>query len=69
MSTPAGKSNFINDTENPLVIAGDILHVDFGVRLMGLVTDQQHVAYVLHPNETEPPAGLKALFKIGRAHV
>ena len=58
-----GVKGGIDDTENPLVIAGDILHVDFGVRLMGLVTDQQHVAYVLHPNETEPPAGLKALFK------
>ena len=30
---------------------------------MGLVTDQQHVAYVLHPDETEPPAGLRALFE------
>ena len=30
---------------------------------MGLVTDQQHVAYVLHPNETEPPPGLKTLFE------
>ena len=58
-----GVKGGIDDTNNPIVEPGDILHVDFGVRLMGLVTDQQHVAYVLHPNETEPPAGLKALFK------
>ena len=58
-----GVKGGIDDTKNPLVEAGDILHVDFGVRLMGLVTDQQHVAYVLHPNETEPPDGLKTLFK------
>ena len=53
----------IDDTDNPVVEPGDLLHVDFGVRLMGLVTDQQHVAYVLYPDETEPPAGLQALFK------
>jgi len=58
-----GVKGGIDDTKNPLVEAGDILHVDFGVRLMGLVTDQQHVAYVLHPNETQPPDGLKTLFK------
>jgi hypothetical protein len=27
------------------------------------VTDQQHVAYVLRPGETEPPAGLQSLFE------
>ena len=30
---------------------------------MGLVTDQQHVAYVLRPGEREAPAGLRALFE------
>ena len=30
---------------------------------MGLVTDQQHVAYVLHHDETEPPDGLQKLFQ------
>lgn len=30
---------------------------------MGLVTDQQHVAYVLKPGESEPPAGLRELFR------
>lgn len=58
-----GVKGGIDDTENPLVIPGDLLHVDFGVRLMGLVTDQQHVAYVLHPDETEPPVGLQKLFQ------
>ncbi len=58
-----GVKGGIDDTENPLVIPGDLLHVDFGVRLMGLVTDQQHVAYVLHPDETEPPDGLQKLFQ------
>ena len=58
-----GVNGGIDDTENPIVEPGDILHVDFGVRLMGLVTDQQHVAYVLRKNEDEPPMGLQKLFK------
>lgn len=39
---------------------GDMLHVDFGVSALGLNTDTQHLAYVLHPGETEKdiPQGL-----------
>jgi hypothetical protein len=58
-----GVEEVIGDTENPLVEPGDILHIDFGVRLMGLVTDQQHLAYVLRQDETEPPQGLQDLFQ------
>ncbi len=57
-----GTEGGIDDTDNPVIEPGDLLHVDFGVRLMGLVTDQQHVAYVLRPGETEAPAGLRELF-------
>jgi len=38
---------------------GDILHVDFGVTAMGLNTDTQHLAYVLHPGEQEVPKSLR----------
>jgi hypothetical protein len=58
-----GVAGGIDDTDNPVIEPGDLLHVDFGVRLMGLVTDQQHLAYVLLPGETEPPAGLRDLFQ------
>ena len=58
-----GVEGGVDDTDNPVIEPGDLLHVDFGVRLMGLVTDQQHVAYVLQPHETEPPAGLRELFR------
>lgn len=58
-----GVEGGIDDTDNPLIEPGDLLHVDFGVRLMGLVTDQQHVAYVLKPDETAAPAGLRDLFR------
>ncbi|KAK0610161.1 xaa-Pro aminopeptidase family enzyme [Bombardia bombarda] len=39
---------------------GDLLHVDFGVTALGMNTDTQHLAYVLHPGETEDdiPQGL-----------
>ncbi|KAH7312967.1 hypothetical protein BKA65DRAFT_467261 [Rhexocercosporidium sp. MPI-PUGE-AT-0058] len=41
---------------------GDMLHVDFGVTALGLNTDTQHLAYVLHPDEDESsiPSGLQA---------
>jgi Xaa-Pro aminopeptidase len=45
---------------NPVILAGDVLHCDFGVTAMGLNTDTQHMAYVLKPGETDAPAGLKA---------
>lgn len=52
----------IPDADNPVILPGDLVHVDFGIRLMGLVTDQQHVAYVLRPGETAAPPGLRQAF-------
>lgn len=57
-----GRDGGIAASDDPVIEHGDLLHVDFGVRLMGLVTDQQHLAYVLKPGESEPPAGLQAAF-------
>jgi len=46
--------------ENGIVIQrGDVLHTDFGITVMRLNTDTQHMGYVLRPGETEVPAGLK----------
>jgi len=39
---------------------GDMLHTDFGLVYLGFSTDTQHNAYVLLPDETDAPAGLKA---------
>jgi Xaa-Pro aminopeptidase len=39
---------------------GDLLWTDFGITYLGLNTDTQHMAYVLRPGETRPPAGLRA---------
>jgi hypothetical protein len=57
-----GHEHGIPASDDPVIEPGDLLHVDFGVRLMGLVTDQQHLAYVLKPGESAPPAGLQAAF-------
>ncbi len=57
-----GHEEELSDTNNPTIMPGDVLHVDFGIKLMGLVTDQQKMAYVLKPGETEPPAGLQKAF-------
>lgn len=39
---------------------GDLVWTDFGISYLGLNTDTQHMAYVLKPGETAPPAGLVA---------
>jgi hypothetical protein len=57
-----GVEERIEDALDPVIQPGDLLHVDFGVRLMGLVTDQQKMAYVLRPGETEAPEGMRRSF-------
>jgi hypothetical protein len=46
--------------ENPVILPGDLLHVDFCAGMLGLKTDTQMLAYVLRPGERDAPAGLKA---------
>ena len=48
----------LDDSADPVIERGDLLHVDFGVRTSGIVADQQKMAYVLREGETAPPAGL-----------
>jgi len=46
-----------------------MLHCDFGITALGMNTDTQHLAYVLHPGETEKdiPKGLiEGLKKVNR---
>ena len=44
---------------------GDLLHCDFGVKYLGLNTDQQQHAYVLRPGETEAPSDLVNALAVG----
>ncbi|WP_426169482.1 M24 family metallopeptidase [Sandarakinorhabdus sp. DWP1-3-1] len=46
--------------EDPVIMPGDLLHVDFCAGFLGLKTDTQMLAYVLKPGETAAPAGLVA---------
>ena len=54
----------LDDSDDPVIEPGDLLHVDFGVRHCGIVADQQKMAYVLHEGETAPPAGLLRAFEV-----
>jgi hypothetical protein len=57
-----GKVISLDDADNPVIERGDLLHVDFGVRQSGVVTDQQKMGYVLKAGESAPPAGLVKAF-------
>ena len=50
----------LSDSANPLILRGDVLHVDFGLVALGLATDTQHMGYVLREGETAAPTGLRA---------
>ncbi len=52
----------LDDSTDPVIERGDLLHVDFGVRTSGIVADQQKMAYVLREGETAPPVGLVRAF-------
>lgn len=56
-----------NETAVPrtTILPGDLLHCDMGFVYLGLATDQQQHAYVLHPHEHDAPAGLKAALATG----
>ncbi|MDH4314294.1 MAG: aminopeptidase P family protein [Gammaproteobacteria bacterium] len=51
---------FAEAQSDPLIMPGDLLHTDFGIRYLGFTTDTQNHAYVLRPGETDAPEGLKS---------
>ncbi len=55
-ATPIGQKP---DEQRKLILPGDLLHCDMGFTYLGLATDQQQLAYVLQPGETDAPAGLQ----------
>jgi len=50
----------MRDSVAPVIRRGDVLHCDFGITILGLNTDTQHMGYVLRDGEREPPSGLRA---------
>ncbi|MFD1031713.1 M24 family metallopeptidase [Metaplanococcus flavidus] len=51
---------------NTTIQPGDIVHSDFGITYLGLSTDMQQLGYVLKPNQSDAPEGLKALLAKGK---
>jgi len=49
---------------NPVIERGDVLHCDFGITLMRLNTDTQHMGYVLREGETDISAGIKNILAV-----
>ena len=58
-------NDFSSRPEGDVIRPGDLLHVDFGIKYLGLNTDTQQHAYVLHPGETEAPQGLRDALAVG----
>jgi len=59
---PAGGGSH---TRRTVILPGDLLHCDVGFYYLGLTTDHQQNAYVLKPDESDAPAGLKQLLADG----
>lgn len=51
--------------DSDVILPGDLLHVDFGIKYLRLNTDTQQNAYVLKPGETDAPEDLKAALANG----
>lgn len=47
------------ETDTVVIERGDVLHVDFGITMMRLNTDTQHMGYVLREGERDAPTGIK----------
>ena len=57
--------SFTKREKEQIIQKGDLLHCDFGITYVGLNTDCQQHAYVLHDNETEVPEFLASAFQKG----
>ncbi len=55
-TTAEGEARSLYQT---VIEPGDVVHVDFGLRYLGLHTDTQQMAYVLRRGETAPPSWLE----------
>ena len=47
--------------ESDIILPGDVIHCDVGIKYLRLNTDNSNLAYVLRPGETDAPAGLRSL--------
>lgn len=61
----ATDQRYDHEPDRILIQPGDLLWCDMGFIYMGLATDHQQNAYVLRPNESDAPQGLKDALAIG----
>ncbi|MBL4663316.1 MAG: M24 family metallopeptidase [Flavobacteriaceae bacterium] len=57
--------SFTKGKKDKVILPGDLLHCDFGITYIGLNTDCQQHAYVLHKDEKEVPKYLALAFAKG----
>lgn len=58
VSTQRRGSGLSSATDDETIRRGDLVHIDFGIEYLGLHTDQQQHAYVLHAGEHDAPPSL-----------
>lgn len=56
---------FDSRPDDNVILPGDLLHVDFGIKYLRLNTDTQQHAYVLRPGENDVPEYLRKAFENG----
>lgn len=57
--------SFAQRPDAAIIQPGDLVHIDFGIKYLGLNTDTQQNAYVLRPGESAPPAYLLQAYQKG----
>lgn len=57
--------SFAQRPDAAIIQPGDLVHIDFGIRYLGLNTDTQQNAYVLKPGESAPPEYLVKAYQKG----
>ena len=57
-----GPEGIVAVSTNRVIERGDVIMIDWGIRLMNFGTDVKRVAYVLKPGESRPPASIQAAF-------
>lgn len=57
--------SFAQRPDAAIIQPGDLVHIDFGIRYLGLNTDTQQNAYVLKPGESGPPEYLLKAYQKG----
>lgn len=58
-------TELFDPNKDSVIRRGDLIHVDFGIKYLGLNTDTQHHGYILKVDEEDAPNGLKLALKAG----